>query len=111
MPETHMHFEHSLVGDLVGPIWQGVECTKALNYNLTREDGRFVQHGTLRDHVLNATNDGDFVHCNVAGALKTVLTIRKGGRVYTRVRWTDLDRCKSVADMVRAEPLDVDGDE
>jgi hypothetical protein len=114
MPDTQLHFEHSLVGDLVGRIWMpAVECTKALNYNLTREDGRFIEHGTLRDHVLRATNDGDFQSCEIHGALKTVLTIRKGGRIYTRVRWTDLDRCKSVADMVCAEPMldSADGDE
>ena len=102
---TNITFQHTLLGYLVGDIWMPqTECWKDLAYDLTSEDARFTEPGTLRDHVLRATNDGDFQSCEIAdGVLKTVATIRKGERLYRRVRYTDLNACKSVADMVRRE--------
>lgn len=96
-------FRHTLRGYLVGNIWMpNVECWKHLAYDLTSEDARFTSPGTLRDHVLRATNDSDFRSCDIAeGELVTVATIRKpDGRVYRRERRTPLERCSSVADMV-----------
>lgn len=58
----------SIRGYVVGPIWwpSGAECFKPLSYNLTRENARFTEPGSLRDHVLAATNDGDFQSCTIA---------------------------------------------
>ena len=98
-------FHHEIRGYLVGEIWMPcTEAWKPLAYDLTSEDSRFTSPGTLRDHVLRATNDGDFRGADIAdGVLITVATIRKGERLYRRERITPLDRCKSVSDMVRAD--------
>lgn len=101
-----IEFEHRISGYLVGNIWMpNVEAWKTLDYRLSEEDSRFTSPGTLRDHVLRATNDGDFRGCDIAdGVLITVATIHKpDGRVYRRERLTPLERCSTVADMVRSD--------
>lgn len=97
-------FQHTLEGYLVGPIWAGCEAHKPFAYNVALEDKLFLQPGSLRDHLLRVTNDGDFVSCEVADAsLVTKAIITKGSRRYVRERVTPLERCKSVADMVRVD--------
>lgn len=100
-----IQFHHTIRGHLVGNIWMpNAECWKDLAYDITGEDVRFTEPCTLRDHVLRATNDGDFQHCEIAGGfIETVATITKGERVYRRTRLTALDDCRSVADMVRTD--------
>jgi len=45
--------QFTISGYLVGDIWMpATECYKDLHYDLTREDARFTEPGTLRDHVL-----------------------------------------------------------
>lgn len=97
-------FEHRLAGYVVGPIWSGAEAWKLLAYNITDEDRRFGQPGSLRDHVLAATNDGDFVSCKLADCeLITLATINRGGRAYRRSHVVSLGDCPSVSDMVLAD--------
>ncbi len=91
-----------LHGTLIGMIWMpSVTCTKPLRYDLTREDARFTEPGTLRDHVLRATNDGDFQSCKIMdGIMEVTVTITKGTRRYNRTRYFDLTLFKGIADMV-----------
>ena len=102
-----------LRGYLVGAIWWpvGAECWKDLAYDITREDARFSEPGTLRDHVLAATNDGDFQGCTIAQGelIATSRTIAwdDSGRVLretTRRHHWPLDRFKSVADCLHDDP-------
>jgi hypothetical protein len=91
-----------ITGFVVGPIWWpvGVECYKPLNYSITREDARFSAPGTLRDHVLAATNDGDFQHCTIAQG-RLVVTRLIGSRRVTR-GWP-LDYFPSVRDCLHPD--------
>jgi hypothetical protein len=99
------NLEFSIRGFIVGTIWMpSVECYKPLNYDLTREDARFTEPGTLRDHVLRATNDGDFQSCSIAhGELIARRTIRKDGRVVTVTRTWPLAKFPSIADCLHPE--------
>lgn len=98
---TSITFNHALRGYLVGNLWQGCEAWKPMAYDITREDKRYTTPGSLRDHVLVATNDGDFVHAKLADCdLVTVATINRGGRPYQRVRVVSLEDCPTVSDMV-----------
>lgn len=94
-------------GTLVGGIWWpiGAECYKPLRYDATAEQRRTVGKMTLRDHVLSATNDGDFQSCRIADGTVEV-TVRRGPR--TRSRIFPLDMFPSVSDCVL---LDWDGPE
>jgi hypothetical protein len=104
-------FQHSIRGILVGSIWMpAATCAKPLNYNATREESNWINagrnngKGTLREHVLAATRDGDFQSCRLAdGELVTVATITRGKRTYRRTRTTVLTRCKSIADCLANE--------
>jgi hypothetical protein len=96
----------SLRGYLVGHIWQpGLgECFKPLSYDITREDHRFTEPGTLRDHILAATNDGDFQSCSLAAAeLVATRTERKEGRTVTVERRWPLECFKSIADCLHPD--------
>lgn len=95
----------SIRGYIVGQIWMPTtECYKRLDYDLTREDARFTAPGTLRDHVLRATNDGDFQSATLAHA-ELVVTRRKreGTRTVTVTRAWPLSRFPSVADCIHPE--------
>jgi|GEM_PF-2548864 len=96
---------HTIRGYVVGALWMpGAEAFKPFTYDLTREEQRWSAPGTLRDHVCDITNDGDFQSCDIAeGELVTTITVARGARVYTRTRVTPLERCASVADMVRTD--------
>lgn len=63
----------SIKGYLIGAIWWpvGEECYKPISYSVTREDGRFSEPGTLRDHVLHMLMEhgGDFQNARVAGEI------------------------------------------
>lgn len=98
MPVTNI----SLRGYVVGPIWwpAGSECYKPLAYSITRENGRFTEPGTLRDHVLRATNDGDFQSCTLARA-ELVIERRQGNRRV--IRSFPLSRFPSVADCLHPD--------
>ena len=92
--------EITISGYVVGPIWwpTGAECYKPFTYHLTREDERFTEPGTLRDHVLAITRDGDFQHCEIADGFLEI-TIRKPGRSRSRV--FELDIFPSIADCLK----------
>lgn len=101
MPITNI----SLRGYVVGSIWWpvGAECFKPLNYSITREDQRFTEPGTLRDHVLRATNDGDFQSTTLAQA-ELVIERRNGARRV--IRSFPLSRFPSVADCLHPDGED-----
>lgn len=92
-------------GFVVGPIWwpAGGECFKPLAYDLKDHDARFSEPGTLRDHVLRATNNGDFQSCTVAQG-ELVIERRVGNRRVIR-SWP-LSRFPSVADCLHPEGAD-----
>lgn len=92
----------SLRGYVVGPIWwpAGAECYKPIRYSITNEDARFTEPGTLRDHVLRATNDGDFQSATLACAA-IVIERRQGNRRV--IRSFPLARFPSVADCLHPD--------
>ena len=94
-------------GFLVGPIWwpAGTESFKPITYDLTGEDSRFASRGTLRDHLLAITNDGDFQHCHIAcGELTIEVRRSSGGTIYSKVRTWPLGHFPSIADCVHDDP-------
>jgi hypothetical protein len=108
-----------LRGCLVGSIWwpTGAECWKELSYNITREDGRYSEPVSLREHVLAATNDGDFQSCSIACGelIATRVTVKDGRRVTVMRSWP-LERFGSVADCLHPDgqdwfPMTADEDE
>jgi hypothetical protein len=103
-----MNANISIRGFVVGPVWwpAGVECFKPLDYDLTREDARFLEPGTLRDHILAATNDGDFQHCTIAQGELIIETTRrdKASAIVKRIRSWPLDRFPSIADCLHPGP-------
>jgi hypothetical protein len=104
-----MDMQITLTGYLVGKIWMPArECWKHLSYDLTREDARFTEPGTLRDHVLAATRDGDFQSCSIAeGYLHVQITkIQQTGtalKTYRRTRSFPLTMFPSVKDCINTE--------
>ena len=93
-------------GTLVGPIWMpACECYKPLSYDIGREQARTVGGKmTLRDHVLRATNDGDFQHCEIADGVIVATFKRATKNGYnTRTRYFDLARFPSIADCLRLD--------
>lgn len=96
-----MNLNISLRGYIVGPIWwpAGAECFKPLDYDITSESAR-MDGGTLRDHVLRATNDGDFQSATLAHA-ELVVERRNGSRRV--IRSFPLSRFPSVADCLHPE--------
>ena len=94
----------TICGYLVGNIWMSnAECSKPFNYDVTREAKRYVGgKPTLRDHVLAATNDGDFQSCLIAagGLIATVTKRTKTGSI-KRTRCFDLSQFHSIADCLR----------
>jgi len=92
----------SLRGFVVGPIWWpvGEECYKPLDYSITDQNARWSEPGTLRDHVLRATNDGDFQSCTLAQA-ELVVERRTGNRRV--IRSFRLSRFPSVADCLHPD--------
>ena len=103
-----MQTQISIRGYLVGPIWQPGfdECWRHFNYDLTREDKRFTEPGTLHDHMLSATRDGDFQSTVVAqGELIIQVTRRNAaGETITRTRSWPLDRFPSIRDFLHPDP-------
>lgn len=100
MPKTHV--EITISGYVVGPIWWpcGQECYKPFRYDLSREDARFTEPGTLRDHVLRITNDGDFQGCEIADGILTATTHRPNRK---KSRNFDLTIFPSIADCVKTD--------
>jgi hypothetical protein len=92
----------SLRGFIVGPIWwpAGAECYKPLSYSITDERVRWSEPGTLRDHVLAATNDGDFQSATLAQA-ELVVERRAGNRRV--IRSFPLSHFPSVADCLHPD--------
>jgi hypothetical protein len=100
-------FEHYIRGYVVGPIWWpvGTEAWKHLTYDITDQDARWSEPGTLRDHALRALNDGDFQSCSIAaGELVTIATIQRNGRTYTRRESRPLTCFPSIADCLHEDP-------
>jgi hypothetical protein len=95
-----------LSGVLVGYIWQpGVECWKELDYSITEQQARTFGKMTLRDHLLSATNDGDFRSCVIAdGRLDIKRTWYRDGRHYSVSRSIPLTLFPSIADMLHPDP-------
>lgn len=100
-----MELNLSIRGYLVGQIWMpATECWKDLTYSITREDTRFSEPLTLREHVLRATNDGDFQSCQIAdGVLIAETTRRTKTGITKRVRSWPLDRFPSIEDCIRTD--------
>lgn len=98
MPITNMRLQ----GFIVGPIWWpvGAECFKPLDYSLTDQEARWSEPGTLREHVLSATRDGDFQHATLAHAV-LVVERRLGSRRV--IRSFPLSHFPSVADCLHPE--------
>lgn len=96
-----MNLSISIRGYIVGPIWWPAdsECYKPLVYDLTRE-AALMDGATLRDHVLRATNDGDFQHATLAHA-ELVVERRKAGRRV--IRSFPLSHFPSVADCLHPD--------
>lgn len=94
-----------LRGYLVGNIWMpNAECFKPLDYSITREAIR-MEDATLRDHVLAATNDGDFQSCVIAaGELVATRREHRDGRTVTVERRWSLDCFKSILDCLHSDP-------
>lgn len=85
-----------LRGFIVGPIWMpAVECYKPLDYSISDERRRWSGPGTLRAHVLAATNDGDFQSATLAHG-ELVIERRAGNRRV--IRSFPLSHFPSVAD-------------
>ena len=97
----HMHVEIS--GFLVGPIWwpAGAECFKPFRYDVTAEDTGLSEPGTLRDHVLRITNDGDFQFCALAQAELTITLYKPS---LSRSRSWPLEHFPSIADCLHGDP-------
>lgn len=91
-----------LRGYVVGPIWwpAGAECFKDLRYNATDQNARWSEPGTLRDHVLAATRDGDFQNCTIAHG-ELVIERRQGSRRV--IRSFPLSKFPSIADCLHPE--------
>ena len=101
-PSTGVTTTVRLRGYLVGNIWMpNCECFKELSYSLDDQSSRWSERGTLRDHVLAATNDGDFQSCNIAHG-ELVITRTKGRRKVTRS--FPLSMFPSVADCLHSDP-------
>lgn len=94
MPVTSIE----LRGFIVGPIWwpADAECYKPLHYSVFD----FTERGTLRDHVLRATQDGDFQNATIAHG-ELVLERRTAGRRVIR-SWP-LSKFSSVADCLHPD--------
>jgi hypothetical protein len=92
-------------GYLVGNIWMpDIECYKRLSYNLTRENERLSEPGTLRDHVLRATRDGDFQSCSIAdGVLLVTRTKQNKTGTVSRTRAFPLRMFPSIADCLNED--------
>jgi hypothetical protein len=95
-----------ITGYLVGYIWMPCgECWKDLEYDLSGEQRRFIEPGTLRDHVLRATNDGDFQSCSIAqGEIVVTRTSRSGGTTIRRTRSFPMSMFPSVSDLIHDDP-------
>ena len=95
-----MNLQLSIHGFLVGHIWMpAAECYKPLAYDITAEDERFSESLTLREHVLRATNDGDFQSGAIAdGYIKATVTKLQGASVVKRTRCFPLNRFPSIED-------------
>lgn len=101
------HVQLKISGYLVGQIWMpATECWKELSYDVTQESKRIVGGKvTLRDHVLRATNDGDFQDCVIAcGELIATRRSNKNGRTVTVERRFPLDLFPGIADMLHDDP-------
>lgn len=85
-------------GELIGRIWQGIECYKEVNCTFTPNDRPFSHKWTgLRDALLHVTNDGDFQNCKLSNG---VLIIRwyDGRRTIQMV--SDIPYCKVSDDCI-----------
>lgn len=103
----------TITGTVGGPIWMpSAICAKPFKYR--SDDGSFAcnRHSdnskpTLRDIVLEVTNDGDFQSAEVADATVTIERRTDGqtGSVTRRRSW-DIRQFPSVADCVVGEGSD-----
>lgn len=97
----------TISGYLVGTIWMpAAECYKPLTYDVLREARRYTEPDsvTLRDHVLSATNDGDFQSCAIAdGELLVTIARHEGNKRYTRTRAFPLAMFPSIADCIKTD--------
>lgn len=97
----------SLEGALCGKIWWpvGQLFGKHLSHSFAADVRAWGGQGTLRDHVLRATNDGDFQGAELTA--DTFLVIqrisRKGATVKTRTRHFPVSMFPSIADCVNTD--------
>lgn len=105
--EYDIHVSGYLVGNT---WWPNAECWKWLDYHLSDEDSLYIDHvdrrvGSLRDHMLRATNEGDFQYCEIAHG-RVSITMRRvvGGKLISRIRHFPLSMFPSVADLLHDDP-------
>ena len=105
-----MRTEFRIDGYLVGKIWMpATECYKPLDYTFVRKENERRSpwqdaHETLRDALLQITNDGDFQSCGVADGMLTVTRQDgSGGRKRSYSRCFPLDSFPSISDMICAD--------
>lgn len=104
-PEMTIHI--TISGYLVGPFWMppGAECFKEITYDATDRQARTTGKMTLRDHLLNVTNDRDFQFCRVASGQLTLTACKGDGHRRTRRSVSyPLDKFPSIADMIHPDP-------
>jgi hypothetical protein len=98
----------SISGYLVGGMWwpAGVTGYKRVAYSVTREDGRFSEPGTLRDHVLHLLMEqgGDFQGAELAHA-EIIVTAEKisDSRHTIKRRYFPITMFPSISDCVNAD--------
>ena len=97
------HSKITISGFLVGPIWwpSGSECFKPFRHDVADKESRWSDKGTLRDHILAITQDGDFQNCAIAQG-EIVATRTNGRRTVTRS--FPLDQFPSVRDCLHKDP-------
>ena len=102
----------SIHGYLVGNTWMpATECYKPLNYDFAPQEKLWSEPGTLRDHVLAATDDGDFCGAKIAnGVLVARVKRYVGSTIITRTRYFALDKFLSIADMINNDWEGPNGD-
>lgn len=94
----------TIYGYLVGPIWWPIntECSKPLEYDATEEDSRSTEPLSLREHVLRATNDGDFQFCKIAdGFLEVSVSRQSKTGIFKHSRTFPLSLFPSIADLLK----------
>lgn len=99
----------TISGFLVGTIWMpAAECYKPFRHDIGRHSARWsdASGATLRDHLLNITNDGDFRNCHIARGEITITRWLKGRRCSRTIPIERFKFSADIADMLHPEGQD-----